>query len=242
MPYRDAHGCVTDNSGLLFLEPEALKRAVVALDAQGFDAHFHALGDHAVTVALDAIEAAYVDHGRRPGARHTLAHLQVVSSSDVARFRDLGAVANLQMLWACVDEALDELTFPFIDESLVGRHYRFAELADEGVALAAGSDWPVSSAAPFEAVAVAMARAERGSRPDPRIDPAQTIPAEVALAAYTRGSAQLLPGYQGGAVEVGRPADLIVVPEDPTVLPADEVAGLEVEQTWVGGRPVFRRS
>lgn len=57
-PYLDGCGCRSDNSGISFVPPEALKKYVTELDAHGFQVHFHALGDRAVREALDAVEAA----------------------------------------------------------------------------------------------------------------------------------------------------------------------------------------
>ena len=89
-PYRDDHGHDTDNAGLSFIDPELLREYVTALDAAGFQVHFHALGDRAVREALDALEAAREANGPTDG-RHHLAHLQVVGEADAARFADLDA-------------------------------------------------------------------------------------------------------------------------------------------------------
>ena len=62
-PYLDAHGQATDNRGISFVEPEALKGYVTELDRLGFQVHFHALAERAVREALDAIEAALVANG-----------------------------------------------------------------------------------------------------------------------------------------------------------------------------------
>jgi len=56
-PYLDADGCTTGHTGLDFIDPAELPRFVTALDREGFQVHFHALGDRAVRNALDAIEA-----------------------------------------------------------------------------------------------------------------------------------------------------------------------------------------
>lgn len=98
-PYLDGCGCATANSGLSFVDPEALRGHVTQLDALGFQVHFHALGDRAVRDALDAVEAAVEANGHR-GNRHHLAHLQVVHPDDIGRFARLGAIANIQPLWA----------------------------------------------------------------------------------------------------------------------------------------------
>ena len=84
-PYQDGHGCDTDARGLDFIDPAELPRFVTALDREGFQVHFHALGDRAVRNALDAVAAARAANG--DGQRHHLAHLQVVHPDDIAPVR-----------------------------------------------------------------------------------------------------------------------------------------------------------
>src|SRR3954469_21137444 len=107
-PYLDRCGHPTENSGHSFLTAEAIRDAVRALDDAGFQVHVHAIGDRGVREALDAFE------GTSPERRHHVAHLQVVHPDDVRRFAGLGVAANLQMLWACLDEQMGELTIPFL--------------------------------------------------------------------------------------------------------------------------------
>jgi len=244
LPYLDGHGHATGNSGHTFLSPEALTAAAIAVDAAGFQLHLHTLGDRAVTVGLDAIEAVKRAHGSGAAARATLAHLQVVQERDVARFAPLGAIANLQMLWAAVDEQLDELTFPFLDPALVARHYPFADLVRAGALLACGSDWPVSTPNPWEAIAVGLTRAVEGrevagKQPDPRIGLHQRLDLVTMLDAYTAGSAYSNGrGDSTGRLEVGYAADLAVLDDDPFLLAPERVGHVGVGQTWVGGELV----
>ena len=118
------------------------------LDARGFQVHFHALGDRAVREALDAVEAARAANGPSDG-RHHLAHLQVVHPDDIPRFAQLGAVANIQPLWAAHEPQMDELTIPFLGERARRRgSTRSADLLRAGARLAAGSDWSVQQPGP----------------------------------------------------------------------------------------------
>ncbi len=112
-PYCDGHGHFTDNSGISFVPPEILNEAVPLLDAEGFQVHFHAIGDRAVRECLDAVEHAIARNGRGDN-RHHIAHIQVVHPEDIARFRDLGVAANMQSLWAALEPQMVELTLPFL--------------------------------------------------------------------------------------------------------------------------------
>lgn len=240
-PYRDASGRATANSGLSFIPPRDLKRYVTALDAAGFQVHFHALGDRAVTEALNAIKAARTANGDR-GNRHHLAHLQWISSADIPRFAKLGAVANLQMLWAMHEDQLDELTIPFIEPGLVDRLYPFGELAESGATLAAGSDWPVSTPDPLAAIHIGVNRTL-----DPAIAPPlggveQRLTLADALTAYTWGSA-FVNGLERdtGRIEAGYLADLVVIDRNLFAFPTAQIGQARVRLTLSGGRVVYDR-
>src|SRR5262245_929560 len=154
-PYLDAHGHPTDNTGISFVEPELLKAAVTQLDALGFQVHFHALADRAVRESLDAVEAARTANGMND-LRHHLAHLQIIHPDDLPRFRQLGALANAQPLWAAHEAQMDELTIPFLGEERASWQYPFGSLVRHGATLVMGSDWPVSTPDPMAEIHVAV--------------------------------------------------------------------------------------
>ena len=201
--------------------------------------HFHALGDRAVREALDAVEAALVANGPSDN-RHHLAHLQVVHPDDIPRFAALGATANIQSLWACHEPQMDDLTIPFLGERRAAWQYPFGELLAAGASLAAGSDWPVTSADPLAAIHVAVNRTAPGSDREPFF-PHNRLTLADALTAYTAGSARV--NHQDdvtGHLRAGAHADLVVLDRDPFTAPPDEIAAAHVTHTYVGGDLVFR--
>jgi predicted amidohydrolase YtcJ len=236
--YLDGCGCPTGNSGLSFVEPMALREYVTRLDANGFQVHFHSLGDRAVREALDAVEAARLANG--PGDnRHHLAHLQVVHPDDIARFAQLDATANIQALWACHEPQMDDLTIPFLGPRRAGWQYPFGDLVASGASLCAGSDWPVSSPDPLAAIHVAVNRTYPGSEHATPFFPANRITLAQALTAYTAGSARV--NHQDdltGQLRPGSHADLVVLDRDPFNGPAGEIATTRVARTYVGGELV----
>ncbi|MEU5220610.1 amidohydrolase [Streptomyces sp. NPDC020807] len=236
-PYLDGCGCATTNSGLSFVDPEALRGYVTELDALDFQVHFHALGDRAVREALDAVEAAVAANGRR-GNRHHLAHLQVVHPDDLARFAKLGAIANIQPLWAAHEPQMDELTIPFLGPERAAWQYPFASLVRAGATLAAGSDWPVSSPDPILGIHVAVNRQDPESPDAPVFYPEQRIDLPTALAAYTAGTAHVNGHEDAGSLRAGNLADLVVLDRDILTAPPEEIAAARVERTYVGGKLV----
>ncbi|MFB6675109.1 amidohydrolase [Streptomyces sp. NPDC056390] len=239
-PYLDGCGCASDNSGISFVPPLDLQKYVTELDARGFQVHFHALGDRAVREALDAVEAARRANGRTDTRPH-LAHLQVVHPDDIGRFRELGATANMQALWAAHEPQMDDLTIPFLGPERSAWQYPFGDLQRSGATLAAGSDWPVSSPDPIEAIHVAVNRILPDAAPGtPVFLPDQRIGLDAALTAYTAGSAYVnhLDDVTG-SITAGRLADLVVLDRDPFAAPTEEIGATRVLETFVGGERVY---
>ena len=238
-PYLDRCGHATSNSGHSFVDPQALKKYVGHLDAEGFQVHVHGIGDRGVREALDAFEMLPAV-GRARG-RHHIAHLQLVHPDDVPRFAELGVAANLQTLWACLDDQMVELTLPFLGEERAGWQYPFGDLHRAGVRLVAGSDWPVSTPNPLEAIHVAVnrwAHGEDGPAGSEPFLPEQALDLETAFAAYTSGSAWVNHRDDAGTLAPGQVADLVVLDRDPFASGADEIGATQVVSTWVDGVPV----
>jgi len=237
-PYRDESGHDTCNHGLSFIDPDRLREYVTALDASGQQVHMHALGDRAVREALDALQVARDANGDTDG-RHHLAHLQVVSEDDTTRFAPLGAIANIQALWATHEDQLDDLTLPFLQDGQVDRQYPFGDLVRQGARLAAGSDWPVSTADPLAAIHVAVNRSYPGSERPPLGGAHQRLDLETAFAAYTSGSAYVnRRDDDTGSIREGYLANLVVIEPNPFRLPVAELHRARVTSTWIDGRRV----
>lgn len=236
-PYLDPCGHATANRGHSFIDAAALKEVVRLCDEHGFQCHFHALGDRAVTEALDAVEHALTANGRQD-LRHHLAHLQMVALADVPRFARLGAAANLQPLWAQAEQQMTELTLPFLDASLRERQYPFGDLLAAGATLVGGSDWPVSSANPLDGIQVAVTRQDIEDPAAPLL-PEQALPLERIWTAYTAGSAWVNHREaETGSLTPGKSADLVVLDRDPFALSPHEIAHSRVLLTVVGGETV----
>jgi len=246
-PYLDAHGAETENRGISFVEPQLLRDAVTRLDAEGFQVHFHALAERAVRESLDAVEAALQTNGPSDG-RHHLAHLQVVHPDDIPRFRQLGAVANAQPLWAAHESQMDDLTIPFLGEPRWRWQYPFASLVRSGASLAMGSDWSVSSPDPLEEIHVAVNRQMPADYPH-KVEnrevflPEERLDLATALAAFTIGSAYVNHlDSTTGSIEPGKFADLAVIDRNLFEHPAEEIASATVHQTYIEGERVFAAS
>lgn len=238
-PYGDGSG----SRGAPNFTPASLDSIVAALDAAGFQIHAHAIGDGAVRMMLDALEQARRLNGPRD-ARPIIAHLQLIHPDDLPRFARLGVVASFQPLWAWADTYIIDLTIPVLDSARSSRLYPIGSLARAGARLAAGSDWPVSSINPFEAIQVALTRrAPEDSVAGPAWLPEERVDLPTMLRAYTTNGAWAAGDEaSNGTLEVGKAADLIVLDRDPHGIPVRLLHQTRVLLTLVDGREVWRDS
>ena len=230
--------------GHLFIEADVLRDAVRTLDAENFQVHFHAIGDRAVSTALDAIEG--IGEQRWGVNRHHIAHLQFIAPDDLDRFRRIKAIANFQPLWACNDPQMEELTLPFVGEERADWQYSIGSLLGRGANVAFGSDWPVSSPDPLQEIHVAVNRtlstvlgtagADETTKP---FRPAEALNVHEALAAFTSGVAYVN-GDENllGVLAPGRRADMAVLSQDIFAVPTTEIGHTTVELTVAGGHVV----
>jgi predicted amidohydrolase YtcJ len=241
-PYLDACGDHSTNSGISFVDPKALNADVTALDALGFQVHFHAIGDRAVREALDSLEAARAVNGESDH-RHHIAHIQVIHPDDLPRFASLNVTANMQPLWACHEPQMDELTIPFLGEPRWRTQYPFGALVRAGARLCGGSDWSVSSPDVLWGSHVAVNRVAPPEEGDPTADPflpEQRLDLATALRAYTAGSAYVNHlDDVSGTIEAGKLADLVLLDRNPFDLPTEEIYSARVVTTWVEGERVY---
>ena len=227
-----------DVRGIPMVEPELLKQAVTKLDADGFQVHFHAIGDGAVRQALDAVEAARTANGEL-GHRHHISHIQLIHPDDQPRFRKLGVVANFQPLWAYADDYVIELTLPFISKQTASYMYPIASMHKSGAVVAFGSDWSVSSANPFEEMETAITRMDALGKPVTAWMPEERIGLPEALAAFTINAAWTNRDEKNtGSLEVGKRADLAVLDRNLFEIAATEISDTKVLVTLFEGKPV----
>ncbi len=221
------------NVGLWVTEPEALKRAVGAAFATGWQVAIHAIGDAGIGSVLDAYEAAERDH---PGdTRPRVEHLQVLADKDLPRVIATHAIASMQPTHATSDMPWAEAR---IGKQRILGAYAWRTMLDHHVPLAFGSDFPVEEVSPLLGMYAAITRQDAAGNPPQGWYPAQRMTLDEAIAAFTRGAA-----YAGfaeatrGTLAVGKDADLTVFDRP---LAADRsLLETRVQMTVVGGEIVY---
>ena len=199
-----------DNFGMLTVPSDELVDLLTRATGAGLAAAVHAIGDRALTSALDAFTTT--------GATGSIEHAQLVRHADVARFARLGVIASVQP-----QHALD-------DRDLVEHHwagqtaieYPLAALRDAGAELRFGSDAPVAALDPWHAIAAAVLRTDDDRSP---WHPEERLTVEQALQASVRTS-----------LRPGSPADIVVCGADPLAADGDLLRGMPVAATLLAGR------
>jgi hypothetical protein len=226
------------SKGIPMVEPEKLKAAVTQLDADGFQVHFHAIGDGAIRQSLDAVEAARNANGDR-GHRHHISHLQLIDKADIPRFKALGVVANFQPLWAMNDAYVTELTIPFIGPERAAGLYPIGSVAKSGGTIAFGSDWSVSSPNPFEQMETAITRLEANGGTTEPLLPGEAITLAEAIDAFTINAAYVNRDEKDtGSIEVGKSADLAVLDRNLFEIAPSELSETKALVTLFEGKAV----
>jgi len=201
--------------GLASHEPDELVALLHLAVRSGLRPTVHAIGDRAVTMALDAYEAVARDGGPRGGR---VEHAQLVRPEDVPRFAALGVEAGLQPEHAMDDRDVADHYWA----GRTGQAFALRSLLDAGATVLLGSDAPVAPLDPWVTVAAAVSRSRDGRSP---WHPEQRITVAEALRCSTRST-----------VAPGQPADLVVTDLDPYAVQPERLRTMPVAATLLAGR------
>lgn len=228
-----------ESTGPLWLDPQSFTRTLHRLDALGIRTTTHAIGDRAVRHVLDAIATA---PGGLPGPgglpRHRIEHIETIPDDVVERFAELNVAASMQPTHCtlyCSGDGTDNWSRRLGDER-TGHAWRLGSLRHAGVTVAVGSDWPIAPCDPLRIIADGQLRREAGQPSQPPVVPAEALTARQLLEGYTTHRARSWGRATGGRIAVGEPADLSVFSADPLTTAPDDLPGLEVIATVVGGQ------
>lgn len=230
-PYSDD----PNNSGLPRYQQDDLNKKTAERARAGFQIGFHAIGDRAARMALDAF-AAGEGQSKKRDFRFRIEHAQVVAMHDLIKFKDLNVIASMQpshlltdMNWAQARLGPDRA-----EDS-----YDWREFLDDGIHLAFGTDYPVEPITPFRGLYAAVTRKnEAGTK---EYFPEEKITIQQAIAAYTTGSAYAqFAEKEKGLLQPGMLADFVVLDRDITQAAAPEILKTRVLRTVVGGKTVYK--
>ena len=223
-------------SGIMTMDPEKIKQLAIERDKVGFQLNFHAIGDRANQVALDAFEAAAKANGPYD-RRDRIEHAQVVAPADFPRFARLQVIASMQPSHETTDMRWAEQR---IGPERAKGAYAWATMQKFGVRLAFGTDYDVEPISPFRGLYACVTRELPDGGPQGGWQPQEKISLQDCISAYTSGSAyaEFMEGKKG-ELRAGEFADFIVLSNDLTKVPPREYTQTKVLRTVVGGRTVF---
>ena len=160
-PYTDR----PETSGALRFETAQLVDHVRACTEASVQAGFHCIGDAAVGQVLDAVGAVVAELGAEAvrACRHRLEHLEMVGATAIARMQAWGMVASVQPAFDAAWGGEAGMYVERLGTARAAATNPFADLADAGVALALGSDAPVTPLDPWGGVHAAVDHRTQGS-------------------------------------------------------------------------------
>ncbi|MEU5566254.1 amidohydrolase [Micromonospora musae] len=196
-PYLDG-----DGAGHGYLSAEQVREHLLDCAAHGLQGGFHAIGDAAIGTVLEGFAGAVRQLGveRVRAARHRIEHAEIMDKRLIAGFVEYGIVASMQpafdRLWGGAGRMY---------ESRLGLARSLASnpmgaMHGVGVALAFGSDSPVTPVDPWGSVRAAAAHHS----------PAQRMSVRAAFAAHTRGGWRAVHLDNEGVLALGAPATFAV--------------------------------
>ena len=209
-PYADADTC-----GHLYLDAEQVTEHVIACTRDQVQAGFHVIGDRAVTEVVAGFEAAAAVVGAPAivQGRHRLEHVEMATLEQMQVLGGLGVTASMQPMFDALWGGTDSLYAQRLGAERALPMNAFASMNRAGVALAFGSDTPVTPFDPWAGVRAAAWHHTESER----------ITVRAAFNAYTRGGWRAARRDEGGVIALGAPASIAVwdVPGDLVVQTPD---------------------
>ncbi|MFZ0037404.1 MAG: amidohydrolase [Candidatus Acidiferrales bacterium] len=231
-PYSDDPG----TSGILRVDPEELTRMAIERDEAGFQIAFHAIGDRANRVALDAFATVRESNGARD-RRDRIEHAQILSLDDLPRFAALGVIASMQPCHLLDDERWADSR---IGPARAKGAYAWKSLETSGARLAFGTDFPVESVNPLRGLYACITRELPDGGPSGGWEPQEKLPIATCIREYTIGAAYAqFEENRKGQLVPGILADVAVYPTDITRLSPSDLLRAKTEMTMVGGTIVY---
>ncbi|MEW9799381.1 amidohydrolase [Alteromonas sp. CYL-A6] len=231
-PYSDA----PSQHGLLLTQPEDMDALFTNVLSQGFQLNYHAIGDKANRLALDAFERAF-KHTDGQSLRNRIEHAQVIAPDDLMRFSSLKVLPSMQPTHATSDMNMAE---DRLGSRRIKGAYAWKTLLESGIPLPLGSDFPVELANPFYGLHAAVTRQDRNNQPVEGWYPHEALTIEQAFKGFTLDAAYAAHMEDSlGGLTPGKWADFIMVDRDIFTIPAQDLWKTRVLATYVAGNKVF---
>ena len=227
-PYSDDPG----NNGYPNIGLDGLKRLVAKAHGAGLQVAIHSIGDR----ALDMVLEAYRSLVGVSAMRHRVEHASLTRDDQLVEIKRLGLAVSIQPRFAVSDWWAGER----LGTNRVKLLYRFKTMAEIGIPLGISTDSPVEPLNPWETVYAAISERKPSSAAAQKPILGEALTIVDTLYYYTLGSAYIMHEERSlGTLEEGKLADFVVIDRDPLETPVEEITGIKVLETYVGGEKVY---
>lgn len=206
-----------------------------AAQDKGWQVMIHANGDAAIDLTLEAYEVGLDGKSGRDN-RHRIEHCSFATDEAIEKMARLGISPSFLMnhLYYWGRAFMDNIVGPAKAEHLD----RVGSALRAGLIPSLHSDYTVTQIDPLRAVQTAVTRKVRDG--GAVLNAGECVSVEEALLAVTLNAAwQIHAEDRMGSLEVGKFADIVILDADPMAVDPNDIAGIGVVQTLLGGRPTF---
>ena len=224
---------LSEATGQLYPPQPELNQQVFNAHRAGFQLAIHAVQQSTVAAALTALEYA---HSQFPqaGRRHRIEHCSECPPPLLERLIKLQAVVVTQPPFLYYS---GERYLAMVPADMLPWLYRFKSFLNSGLIVAASSDSPVVPDNPLIGVYAAVTRQAESGQP---LSAEERISASQALVMYTVNAAYAsFEEDVKGSISPGKLADMVLLSDDPTKVPPEQIRDITVEMTIIGGEVVW---
>jgi predicted amidohydrolase YtcJ len=228
----------TSNTGTLnFTEQELYDLAKPRFD-EGWQLSVHSNGDRSIEQTLNVF-ARLVTKPSDAKTRLRIEHFTVATETQIAKAAKLGVVPGFTI--GHTDYWGEAFHNHLIGPERADRIDPSASLIKKGMHFAYHSDSPVSPIHPLKYASEGAARLWQVT-PQKVLNPSQKISINNSLKAITIDAAyQLKMDDKIGSIQEGKYADFAIVNQNPMKTDAYKIRDIEVNETWVNGKQVFKK-
>lgn len=233
-PYSDDHS--TD--GVLIYGDKEIYEILETAHKHSLQLAVHAIGDRCMDQVLDAyklINEAYPKND----PRFRIIHAQIASKEIFAKFKELNVIADIQPVFVKTDMYMAD---DRVGKERIETSYAWKTMMDMGIHISGSSDCPIEPFDPILGVYSAVTRKDLKGNPKDGWYPEECLSLYDSLKLYTTNSAySTFEEDIKGKIKVGMFADLIILSDNITKIPEDDIKDLVIDMTMVGGKIVYTK-
>lgn len=252
-PYNEACGRGANFYGDFLWDEEELATAFYEINKRNLQIHVHSIGDASTHKVLNALEHI---HDKLPlkNYRNVITHLQLVTPSDIIRFKKLNVIASVQPYWHFkAPDWWKKVEYKVLGER-AEYEYPLQSFFDHDIRVASSSDYP-ATLHPFPIFAIEMGVTRNMPRgalyglPDLLdmddhnylLNKNERTSVSNMVDSFTINNAYMMFGEQKfGSITVGKSADLIMLDQNIFAIHPLDIDKTNVLWTIFRGKIVYR--